>query len=267
MTSTSVPPALEEPIGPPERLVLPAATLRALPRVDLLPPELRERQRLRALQRGLVASVVAAGLVVAGLHTVAVSHEHAAQRASDVQAQQGAVLTAEKHRYADVPLVLAKATAAKAELSAAMGQEVRWSLLLDDLDRRMPDGVWLTGLDVTPAAVTTGTTGAAAGAATSAASAAGTAAGATGTSAEAAASGSGAGVATIRFTGSAVSQPAVATWLRVLAAVPGFSGAYLTSSTEAPSSTSVAASTYTFTTSVTVTVAALSHRYTTGSGS
>jgi Tfp pilus assembly protein PilN len=247
-----LPPAAPDGADAPARHVLPATALRQLPRVDLLPPEIRERQRLRVLQRGLVASLVAAGVLVGGLHAVAAADQRDAQAQVDTQSAEAVHLALEKRQYASVPSVLAQAEAAEAELNAAMGQEVRWSLLLDDLDRRMPDGVWLNELTVTPQA-------------SAATAAPATPAAGAGATADAGAATSSA-VATIAFTGTAVSQPVVATWLRVLSAVPGFSGAYLNSATSVPGAGSTP-STVTFNTSVTVTAAALSHRYLTHSGS
>lgn len=254
---TSTPIALEAETLPAQGLLdLPA--LRQLPRVNLLPPEIAERQRMRRLQKGLAATVTAAALAVAALHQVAVHDRAAAQRELDAASATAALLATQQHAYASVPVVLKQAQAAKATLTQAMGTEVRWSVLLSDLDAHVPPGVWLTTLDVVTADATA--------TAPTAPSPTASPAPATPTPATPATSTAPTGIATIRFGGSAVSHDAVAAWLVSVGQVPGFSNAYLSSSVEAPGSSGTPA-TFTFTSSVTVTAAALSDRYTTRSGS
>jgi Tfp pilus assembly protein PilN len=121
-------------------------SLASLPRVNLLPPEIAEGRRFRQIQTGLAVAVIGSiGIVV--LLAVAASHSvgQAKERLGISQAT-GTQLRAESSRYANVTAVYARATAAQAMLVQAMGDEVRFSQLLNDLSLSIPDNVWITTL-------------------------------------------------------------------------------------------------------------------------
>lgn len=124
-------------------------TLAMLPRVNLLPPEIAAAQRLRTVQAGLGVGVLAAIVVVGGLFVAATSQEHSAQSNLDTAKAKGTALQAEQAKYADVPKVYAEVEARKAQLTQAMGQEIRWSYFLNDLSLRTPAKVWLTNIAIT----------------------------------------------------------------------------------------------------------------------
>ena len=216
---------------------LSAARAAALPRVNLLPREVVERQQFRKVQVGLGAGV---GLVTAlVLATYAASTGQVSDAREDlaVATARTAQLQSDQHAYANAPAVEAKLQAETALVAQAMGQDVRWSRYLHDIAVLMPSGVWLTDLSIAQ----TGSGAAAADATATAAAAP-------------------AGVATITFSGKATSQDAVAGWLDALGTEPEFTDAYFTDSTSAEDA-EFGRDVVTFSSTVTVTSEALSHRY------
>jgi Tfp pilus assembly protein PilN len=183
-------------------------TLAMLPRVNLLPPEIAAAQRLRVVQAGLGAGVLAAVVVVGGLFVVATGQQHSAQTDLDTAKATGTSLQAEQAKYADVPKVYAEVEARQAQLSQAMGQEIRWSYFLNDLSLRTPAKVWLTNVTVTE-----NVDGA--------------------TTAPAAPTGWGTpGIGTVTFQGKGFTHNDVASWLRALGQQPGLADPYFTQSVQ-----------------------------------
>jgi Tfp pilus assembly protein PilN len=210
-------------------------TLAMLPRVNLLPPEIAAAQRLRGVQAGLGAGVLAALVVVGGLFVVATGQQHTAQSDLDTAKAKGTSLQAEQAKYADVPKVYAQVEARQAQLSQAMGKEIRWSYFLNDLSLRTPAKVWLTQVLVTenvdaatavPAATATWGT---------------------------------AGIGTVTFQGKGFTHNDVASWLRALGQQPGLADPYFTQSVQDDSGDP---SSVTFNSQAVITDKALSGRYT-----
>ena len=135
--------------------VLGSGTLQ-LPRVNLLPPEIAEQAAFRKVQMGLGAALlVAVGAV--GMLYVSASHSvSSAQTRLDASTAQGVRLQSEAAKYRDVTSLYAAAAAAKAQLSTAMGDEVRFSQLLNDLSLSVPTNVWLKSLSYGTTATPTG---------------------------------------------------------------------------------------------------------------
>jgi Tfp pilus assembly protein PilN len=214
----------------------------ALPRVNLLPPEIEEARQFRKTQFGLAAAVAASLVVVAGLFVMANGAVSSAN--SDLQTSQasGAKLQADAAKYSDVPAVYARVAAAKAQLSLAMGQEVRWSFFLNDLSLKTPSKVWLTEMTVTQLDP-------------SAAVAAGPTAGATYINP---------GIGNVQFHGYAKAHNDVASWLDSLARQKGYAQPYFTNSTKEKISD---VTVVTFDSKVSITEDALSKRYTQKAGS
>lgn len=199
------------------------------PRVDLLPPEISRRHGLRRLQLGVGCGLLAAVGVVASLTAAAAGAVQDANGELAVVSARGAALQTEITKYVDVLAVHREAQAAQDMLTLAMGEEVRFSALLDDLSRTVPDNVWLEDVTFTQ-----------------------------GTPASPAAAGGEAGIGTATFTGVAFSHDDVAAWLDSLAAREGYAEPSLTESTAATGS---ARRTVTFTSTVALTSAALSGRH------
>lgn len=183
------------------------------PRVDLLPPEIGERRRLRRVQTGLGGGVlVALGLVAAAYLLAAASAGRAGRDLEGAQAEQ-ARLQVDVARYAAVPTVYGQVDQARAARSSAMAQEVRWSAYLDDLTRTVPSRVWLTSVT----ASLSGTAGAApAGTAPSAPSA----------------PSAPAGLGRVQFNGRAFSHDDLAAFLVALESQKGNASPYFSSSTK-----------------------------------
>jgi Tfp pilus assembly protein PilN len=174
----------------------------ALPRVNLLPPEIALRRRFRRIQYGLGGAVLAvAALVVGGfvLASGAVSSAHGEVNSANAENTR---LQAETARYSSVTAVYAQAAAAQAMLTDAMGQEVRYSRMLSDLSLSVPENVWLTQLSFSQAAAqpTVGSTQP--------------------------------GIGTMTVAGKGFSHDDVAVWLESLAGQKTLANPYFSSSTE-----------------------------------
>ncbi len=218
-------------------------TLVALPRVNLLPPEIGAARRLRKLQVGLAAGVGASVLVIGALTLAAAGQVSDAQGDLDASKARGAALQAETNKYADVPAVYAAVDARRAQLSLAMGKEVRWSYFLNDLSLITPGKVWLTAVTVTQ----------------NVDAAAPTAAAAPTTSGLQTPN-----IGTVSFSGSGSQHNDVAAWLRALAGQKGLADPYFSRSTKTPIGDQDA---ITFDSQAVITDEALSHRYTDKAGS
>ena len=210
-----------------------------LPRVNLLPPEIGERVRFRRIQYGLGLGVLGALGVVVLLVAVASSNVDAANQ--DVAASNSTAtdLKQQTDSYAGVSAVYAKAATAKAQLTQAMGQEVRYSQLLNDMSLSVPENVWVTDITF---AQTDGTGPA--------------------TAAPTAVAGD-PGIGSVTFSGTAFSHDDVAVWLDALAKQKGYANPYFTNSTEKLIGTRKAVG---FDSTVTLTPAALSGRFTAPAG-
>ena len=120
------------------------------PRVNLLPGEIAEEQKFRSLRAILALAVVAAVASVGGLWYLANQSVSDAQTELATATATQATLQTEVVKYAEVPAVYARVDAAQADLALAMGGEIRFSFVLNDLSLTIPDGVWLDSLNVTP---------------------------------------------------------------------------------------------------------------------
>jgi Tfp pilus assembly protein PilN len=119
------------------------------PKVNLLPPEIEEQRKFRHVQAGLGAAVVAALLLAGGL-TLSAGHQVSSAQDDLAAAQtQNQALQAKQADYANVPRVYDQVDAAKSQLKLAMGQEIRWSYLLNNLSLTVPNHVWLTKVVMT----------------------------------------------------------------------------------------------------------------------
>ncbi|MCW2600798.1 MAG: Fimbrial assembly family protein [Frankiales bacterium] len=130
-----------------------------LPRVNLLPPEIAEKRAFRRIQMGLGAALVAAvGIVgmlyVSATHSVSAANTDLASAKSDNNRLQTQAAS-----YRDVTATYAAAAAAQAQLTMAMGDEVRYSQLLNDLALSIPSTVWLKNIGFAPAAAAAATPG------------------------------------------------------------------------------------------------------------
>jgi Tfp pilus assembly protein PilN len=119
------------------------------PRVNLLPGEIAEEQRFRSLRAMLALAVVGAVAGVGALWYLADQQVSSAQDGLAVAQTTNTALKAEAAKYQDVPAVYGAVEAAEANLKLAMGQEIRYSFVLNDLSLTIPSDVWLKTITVT----------------------------------------------------------------------------------------------------------------------
>ena len=138
------------------------------PHVNLLPPDIAEEARFRSL-RVFMALVVVFGAFVGGvLYLQSVGEVTAAQDQLSSAQDEGTAMQTQLVKLANVPVVYAQVAAAEAQLNVAMGSEVRYSYVLNDLSLSINRNAWLSSVTVVqnPLAVTgTGVTPPAQGAA------------------------------------------------------------------------------------------------------
>lgn len=182
------------------------AGVAAMPRVNLMPPEIAEAERFRRLQLAMGGAVVLSAVVVGALYQHAKSGISAAQDQLTTAQNQHTDLQGQISKLASVSQTFATVQAKQALLGQAMGQEIRWSYVLNDLSYRVPNDFWLTAVqatetaaDPTATAPVTQTPGA---------------------------------LGTVAFSGVALKHDDVAAWLDALAKEKGFSNPTFGSSTE-----------------------------------
>ena len=207
-----------------------------LPRVNLLPPEIAERARAKKIKAGLGGGLLLVVGLVAALYASAAGSVHEATAELEVATATGTALRADKAEYADVEAVYARAAAAEAMLTQAMGEEVRYSQYLNDLSLTVPDNVWLTSVTFAQTPTVTAAVGA-------------------GTGEPA--------IGTVTFSGVAFSHDDVAVWLDSLAGQKGYQNPYFTDSTKGLIGKR---ETVAFTSTVELTSDALSGRFTAPAG-
>jgi Tfp pilus assembly protein PilN len=209
--------------------------LAALPRVNLLPPEIAEKRRARMLQAGMGAAVAVAVVGVGAAYLMAHSSATSAKTDYANAQQETTRLNTQVTQFAGDETLRAQLTAEQTMLSTAMGQEIQWSHYLNDLTLRIPNNVWVTQLSLTEG----GANGAAAGA-------------------------SNGGIGSISVTGTAFTHDDVAAWLDSLAKEKGYTNAYFSNSAETFIGSQPVVN---FTSSADLTSDALSGRYTRPAGS
>lgn len=200
-------------------------------RVNLLPKVVAERIKERRARRLAVVLVAASMAGVGGLWFI--SSQEVTAATSEVATATAALTAAnaEAARYNDVPRIFAAVEKAQTDLQTAMGKDVRWSYVLNDLSLVTPPGVALQSMTVIGASgdstAAPGTVGADA-----------------------------APVAKVTWTGEATGFYGIAAWLDALSKLPTYSNPYFSQSTKDSGSGHV-----TFTSTADVGPAALSHRF------
>lgn len=209
------------------------------PRVNLLPPEIAEEMRFRSMRAAMVLALVFAVLISVTLYLQSAGEVSSAQQQLDGAQTESMVLQAKANKLANVPLVYGQVAAAEAELATAMGNEVRYSYLLNDLSLSINKNVWLTSMAVTqtdtPVVAPAGTPGAPV----------------TGWAKPS--------IAKVTFAGTALSYNDVAAFLDFLAGGKNYSDPFVTAINASDPIGNT--KTFTFMASVGVTKAAYTHRY------
>ncbi|MGN6474233.1 MAG: PilN domain-containing protein [Mycobacteriales bacterium] len=212
----------------------------APPRVNLMPPEIAEAERFRQVQFILAGAVLLAVVVVGFLSWNA--HSKVASAKSELQSAQDAQagLQSKLASLASVRTTFAEVQAKQSLLAQAMGTEVRWSFVLNNLSFRMPSNVWLTSMAVsqTPGGTATAGPSTLGGAAPAPVAVQ--------------------PIGTVTFSGVGLKHDDVAAWLDAMAKVTGFTNPIFNSSQEATINNHP---TVNFGGSVTMTSALYSHRF------
>jgi Tfp pilus assembly protein PilN len=214
-----------------------------LPRVNLLPPEIAEKRAFRRIQIGLSATVLVAVAGVGLLYSSAASSVSNAQSDLDAATATGADLKAQAAEYSEVTASYARAAAAQVMLQTAMGDEVRYSQLLNDLSLSVPSNVWLKSITYTQTAPASASASASAPVTAAATTPASTAL---------------SPIGTLSATALAFSHDDVALWLESLSGLKTYANPYFSASTEELIGVRKVVS---FTSSAVVTGAAQSGRY------
>jgi Tfp pilus assembly protein PilN len=168
----------------------------AADRIDLLPGFVGARQRARKL---LATSTFLACVAASACTLAYVSQGFglaSAQREVDVQLSQNAAISAQIAELADLEVLQQRLVTQQLALGTLFENEVRWSMVLADLQAVVPRDTWLTGMSASMQ------------------------------------DGDGDAIARIEFQGTTFSHPDVADWLQRLDAVPGFDFPYVTISTK-----------------------------------
>lgn len=212
-----------------------------LPCVNLLPPEIAERRRASIVKLRLGGVVVAAAAVVGLVYFQVAGGVAPAQDRLNAAQSQGTTLQHQIANLSNVTKTQKELDGARAAVSKALGNEVRWSRYLNDLSITLPSNIWVTNVAISETAVPT---------------ASGTSSASATTSASAAAA---KGLGTLTIEGDALSFNDVAVWLETLAKEKGYANVWLTQGT----STLIGAqNVIQFTSTVTFTPDVLSQRYT-----
>jgi Tfp pilus assembly protein PilN len=140
----------DAPVAAPAPVATPiAAPTAAFPRVNLIPAEIALEAKVRRSKLVLGAAVAASIAAVAGLYVMASADVSSAQEQLDSARATSATLASEQSKYADVPRVQSDLQSAQIQQFAAMGGEVRWSTVLNNLALTIPPGVSLTSFQAT----------------------------------------------------------------------------------------------------------------------
>jgi Tfp pilus assembly protein PilN len=219
------------------------AGVAVMPRVNLMPPEIADAERFRRLQLAMGGAVLLSAVVVGGLYMHAKSGISSAQQQVTTAQTQNAALQTKLSSLATVKATFAEVQTKQQLLQQAMGQEIRWSYVLNDLSLRVPSNVWLTAMQASETTVGTGASSA-------------VASGVPGAPAS--------NIGTISFSGVGFQHDDVAAWLDSLAKERGFTQPTFSNSTETAIGSRGVVD---FTTSAVIDAKALSNRYVQKAGS
>jgi Tfp pilus assembly protein PilN len=195
-------------------------------RINLLPPELYERQRTRRRTAAVVALGVIVLAALGGFYFLQVLKENSVQADVDAQQAENARLQGEINELQEIDQLQQEIDATRGLLTTLLSDRVLWSGVLRDVSLVIPGQVWLNGL--------TGQVGApgSTGATTTATP---TTTGTTTTTTTPTPGQAQAGpalVGQISFNGYAFTHPDVALWLSRLEDVRGFVNPWLQNSTD-----------------------------------
>jgi Tfp pilus assembly protein PilN len=219
----------------------------AFPRANLMPDIVAAEARAHRAKLVLVGASVASVAVVGGLYLMAAGAVSESQDRLDAAQSTTARLATEQAKYSDVPKVEAQVAAAAATQYVALGGEVRWSFLLNNLALTLPAGTSLVNFNGSVTEEPPNPADASATDGQQIVSALGNP-----------------GIGTITYQGEAAGYAQVANFLDSQAKQKTLLDPFVNSVTAPTEATQKA---WTFTSTTTVTAAALSHRYDLKAGS
>ncbi len=113
------------------------------PRVSLLPPEVNDFHRARAVRRRLVAGVVAVLVVTLAGVAGSIALSFAAQAGLEAARVQSQDLLAQQAEFADLRDLQSGILLIEAGQMVGASTEIEWKAYLEDLQRTLPPGVTL----------------------------------------------------------------------------------------------------------------------------
>lgn len=122
--------------------------LGGVPRADLLPQEVRDAQRGKALIRKLLAALVGIVLIVLGGYAYGTVRSVTASAMLEVERARTNELLAEQLTYADARRVDTQITDAIIAREAGMATEIDWESYLREIDATTPTGIELTSITI-----------------------------------------------------------------------------------------------------------------------
>ena len=230
--------------------------LAAMPRVNLLPPEIAAAARIKRLRTILAIAVAGVAAFVFMLFMVVSGQMGAAEDDLATAEATGQQLTAEKATYAEVPVVYAAVTSAQQNLSTAMTPEIRWSFYLSDLSLTIPRNTRIASMT----AINEAAAAQLAGGLAIAAPVEGTSTEEGGTTETPPAAPVSASMGSMTFSGKSTDFDAVAAWLQSLSRQEGYADPFVQNITKADSE-STAGGWFDVESSTKLDLAAASNRY------
>jgi len=158
MTTTTKPTRVENPSKPPKPVKEPKPTatqkglvkVGAIPRADLLPPEIRAAYRGKAVVRMLIILVITVAVVVAGGVGYASIRSITSQAVLQLERDRSADLQARQLDFAEARQIANQVDEAIEARKIATAAEIDWKAYLDEVSGTLPEGVSLRTLAIAP---------------------------------------------------------------------------------------------------------------------
>lgn len=127
----------------------PVASVPLVPTVNLLPPEVVQGRRVKAVRRQLGLALGVVLLVCAAVYGWAQVEVHQASSQLDAANRTTASLVAQQHQYDEVPRVLQVTSSLKSARTYGFATDINWPAYLTTAVFAMPPGVGVEGFKVT----------------------------------------------------------------------------------------------------------------------
>lgn len=118
------------------------------PRVDLLPPSIREAQKTKAIARSLIAAVIVVAALVLAVTGFAFVRALTSQAALDAERNRTTELLAQQMEFSEARTVARQISDARIALVLGTATEIDWRAYLDEVNATLPPGVTLTTVTV-----------------------------------------------------------------------------------------------------------------------